>query len=426
MDMILLRLVGLLLLLGLCSCVSSQLIEKKEYQPTYKAFHDENYIKSLEVFPKKESQHFITTLEKAYLSLFLHNKLSDDEMSKLIKMAKTIEEKDVIYISNEVQNLFYVETDEGYFPAEHEIYWMHLILGLHYIKRSEVSLARVHAQKLSELFSRINSRGEKYFDDESLRILSASLWIAVGEWDRAQVDLRRAMVLNPQLKLEKILNTSSPPSNWNIIFRGSGYKADFDSSRLENKLSGSQGIKFSSDLSRLELPESYLLVGNTSDWYSRHLYRNHEIKNVVDKSKYMSRMFKSELESTTLNVLTTAATGVVITTGVAIGLGLVGGGIYLLAQSGSSSGEAAGYIMALGFTIGSELYSSGMKFYNETTARIKEEKKDYQDVSRFYRYVRFIPNEFYLNLSPVSNKLWFPFVESKRDKTQVNFYFLKD
>src|SRR5690606_35474373 len=124
----------------------------------------------------------------------------------------------------------------------------------------------------------------------------------------------------------------------------------------------------------LEYPESYLFVGNTSGWYPRHLYRNHEIKNVVDKSKYMSRLCKSELESTTLNVLTTAATGVVITTGVAIGVGLVGGGIYLLAQSGSSSGEAVGYTIALGLTIGSELYTSGMRFYNETTTKIKQDK----------------------------------------------------
>lgn len=422
--MIWFRLVGALLFLSLCSCVSNQLIEKKEYQPTYKAFHDENYIKSLEVFPKKESQHFITTLEKAYLSLFLHNKLNDQDMAKLIKMAKSIEEKDVIYLSNEVQNLFYVETDEGYFPAEHEIYWMHLILGLHYIKRSELSLARVHAQKVSELFSRINSRGEKYFDDASLRVLSASLWMAVGEWDRAQVDLRRAMDLNPQLKLDKIVSASTMPATWNVIFRGGGYKAEFDSSKLENKLSGLQGINFLSKLPRLEYPESYLFVGNTSGWYPRHLYRNHEIKNVVDKSKYMSRMFKSELESTTLNVLTTAATGVVITTGVAIGVGLVGGGIYLLAQSGSSSGEAVGYIIALGFTIGSELYTSGMRFYNETTTKIKEDKNEYQDVSRFYRYVRFIPEEFYLSLVPIENKLWFPLLAIKQKNTQINFYFL--
>lgn len=414
--------------LGLCSCVSSKLIEKKEYLPVTKAYSEENFKKALQVYPKKEEGHFITSLEKAYLSLFMDERLNNQEMNKLIQLSKEIESKEVVYISNELQNLFYVETDEGYFPAEHEIYWMHLILGLHFVKKADLQSARVHAQKISELFSRVNLKGEKYFDDPSLRILAASLWISVGEWNQAQVDLRRAMELNPKLHLENIITQAKPPSTWNMIFRGTGYQPQFDTDHLENKFRGFQGIKFASTLTKFTPPESFYLLGNTSSWYSRHLVRNQEIKEVIDKSKYMSRMFKSELESGSLSVLTTAATGAVVTTGVLLGVGIIGGGIYLLAEMGgsASSGEAIGYIFGLGIIVSSELYNAGMKFYAEATERIKNEKKEYQDVSRFYRYVRFIPDEFYLSLVPVDNKAWFPFVETKQNSSQINFYFLRD
>lgn len=416
----------LLLFLVLSSCVSSKLIEKKEYEPVTKAFTQESYQKSIDIFPKKESGHFITSLEKAYLSLFLDERIQNQEINKLIQLSKDIESKDIIFVSNELQNLFYVETDEGYFPAEHEIYWMHLILGLHFIKKSDIQNARIHAQKISELFSRINLKGDKYFDDPSLRVLAASLWIAIGEWDRAQVDLRRALELNPKLPFRKMLSQSEPPEVWNLIFRGPGYRPQFDSDKLENKFRGSQGITFASSLGAFEAPESYYLLGNTSKWYERHLARNQDIKEIIDKSKYMSRMLKSEIESTSLRFLTTAVTGAVVTTAAVLGIGIIGGGIYLLSQVKDSSADAVGYIFGIGILVSTELYNEGMKFYKSSMTSIDEEKKNFQDVSRFYRFVRFIPDEFYLSHTTVSNKSWFPFIETKSQKTKVQFYFLRD
>lgn len=422
----LLKIIPTVLLLSLCSCVSSKLIEKKEYLPVTKAYSEENYKKALQVYPKKEEGHFITSLEKAYLSLFMDERLNNQEMAKLIQLSKEIESKEVVYISNEIQNLFYVETEEGYFPAEHEIYWMHLILGLHFVKKADLQNARVHAQKISELFARINLKGDKYFDDPSLRVLAASLWIAVGEWDRAQVDLRRAMVLNPKLNLNKMISQADPPESWNLIFRGTGYQPQFDSDKLENKFRGAQGITFNSNLAEFKAPESYYLLGNTSKWYERHLVRNQSIKEVIDSSKYMSRMFKSEIESSSLQFLTTAVTGAVVTTAAVLGVGIIGGGVYLLSQVKDASADALGYIFGIGILVSTEIYNEGINFYKKSMASIDNEKKSFQDVSRFYRFVRFIPDEFYLSTTAINNKSWFPFVEAKTKKTTLHVYFLRD
>jgi tetratricopeptide (TPR) repeat protein len=421
------RLFFLLCILSLCSCVSSRLIEKKEYAQTISELKSENFEKAIEVFPKKEKDHFITVLEKAYLRLLSSNKMKQEEVDQLVKLAGQIEAKDVIYLSNEVQNLFYIETDEGYFPAEHELYWMHLVLGFHYLKNLEPDLARIHAQKISELFSRINNKGEKYFDDAALRILAATLWLGVNEWDRAQVDIRRAYELQPSLIfLKETLASNAPPREWAVVLRGTGYQASFESNKLESLFSGSEGIKFKSFLIADKKPLDLSFIGSSESWYQRHVYRNYEIKNVIDKSRYMTRMFKSELEYGSLNALTTAATGVVITTGVALGIGIVGSGIYLLSQvGGSSSGEAAGYIVAFGFLVGSEIYNAGVNFYDKTTTRLKKDKTEYQDVSRFYRYVRFIPDEIYLKPS-LENKTYerYLFATIPAKKTQIKMYFL--
>lgn len=403
----------------LCSCASTQLLEKKDYKASIKALNEDNYQKALEHFPKREKHHFITVLEKAYLSLLADNDFNSKELNALVQLSKEIEQKEVVYISNELQNLFYMETDEGYFPGEHEIYWMHLILGFHYLKKSEWQNARIHAQKISELFKRVNVNGEKYFDDASLRVLAATLWVGVNEWDRAQVDLRRAQEINSELKLAKIIAADKAPENWNMFFRGTGYTVEYDGSKLKNKFLGFMAVEFKPSVSELDSPCNLQLIGNTRAWYARHQYRNNEIKNVLDRSKYMTRMFKSELEYGSLNVLTTAATGALITTGIAIGVAFVGGSIYLMTQLGDSSGEAATYLIALGITIGSEIYTTGINFYDSTMKKIKTEREEYQDVSRFYRYVRFIPDEFYLNFSPINDKMEFPFFELKSAASTV-------
>lgn len=421
------RLFFLLCLLSLCSCVSSKLIEKKEYAQTILELKSENFEKAIDVFPKKEKDHFITVLEKAYLRLLSSNRLKKEEVDQLVKLAGQIEAKDVVYLSNEVQNLFYIETDEGYFPAEHELYWMHLVLGFHYLKNLEPDFARIHAQKISELFSRINNKGEKYFDDAALRVLAATLWLAVNEWNRAQVDLRRAYELQPSLTfLKEMSSGSEPPKDWAIVLRGAGYQASFESNNLGNLFTGSEDIRFKSLLTADKKPLDLSYIGSSESWYQRHVYRNHEIKNVIDKSRYMTRMFKSELEYGSLNALTTAATGVVITSGVALGIGIVGSGIYLLSQvGGSSSGEAAGYIVAFGFLVGSEIYNAGVNFYDKTTTKLREDKTEYQDVSRFYRYVRFIPDEIYLKPSSASSSYErYLFASIPAKKTQIKMYFL--
>jgi hypothetical protein len=190
-------------------------------------------------------------------------------------------------------------------------------------------------------------------------------------------------------------------------------------------LSGFKALEFQSAVpskdifKEKELSSKY--VFSSRKWHSENLIRNESFKETIQKSKYMSRMFKSEFEYQSLNLLTSAATGLVLTTGIALGVGIVGGGIYLLAQTKSS--EGIGEIVAFGFLVGSKIYEAGITFYDSTQSKIQTERKDFQDISRFYRYVRF-PDYFILETEPKATpKRPPPFLKIENTSGKINLYF---
>ena len=198
-------------------------------------------------------------------------------------------------------------------------------------------------------------------------------------------------------------------------------------SSFSKKLEGFNAIKFQNSISEQSLMDLSLkkpnLLFSSQQWHQENLVRNEEFKDTIQKSKYMSRMFKSELEYQSLNLLTSLGTGIVLTTGIALGVGIVGGGFYILATQ-SNAGEAAAQIIGIGLLVGGEIYQKGIDFYSSTQNKIQSERKDYQDLSRFYRYVRFIPDYFIVDTnSEFLDHQMKPFLKIEHGDVKVRIYF---
>ncbi|MBL7558106.1 MAG: hypothetical protein JNM24_19910 [Bdellovibrionaceae bacterium] len=423
----------LLFVLGLfmVGCTTGQIIEKKEYLPSTEALKKDNRKLALNHFPAKEEAHFIPLLEKVYLQLIddvdVITKDSKDttEFTMLLRESRKIERNEKLSISNEIDQLFFIKTDEGYYPANHEIFWMHLLLGLTFAKKNQIASARVEAKRISELFARVDMSGKPFYDNAGIRILSAMLWAACGEQENAIVDLRRAEAMGGFIGANQYENK---PINWNIVFKGTGFAPDSDSSSFSDKISGFKAIQFKSEIPEKKLPVVQItkskMVFSSQPWHKENLIRNETFKETIQKSKYMSRMFKSELEYQSLNLITSVATGVVLATGITVGVAIVGGGIYLAAQSGATgASEGLAQIIGIGFIAGTEIYNAGIRFYDSTQTKIQSERKEFQDVSRFYRYVRFIPDFFILETDPSQTTRVKPFFEIENQFGRVHLSF---
>ncbi len=425
---------GWLFILGLflVGCTTGQIIEKKEYAPAVEALKTDNRKLALNRFPKKEESHFIPLLEKVYLQLIddvdviTKDSKETPEFTQLLRESREIERNEKLSVSNEIGQLFFIKTDEGYYPANHEIFWMHYLLGLTFVKRNQIASARVEAKRISELFARVDMSGKPFYDNAGIRILSASLWAMCGEKENAIVDLRKAEAMGG---FNGANQYETKPLNWNLLFKGTGFNPDSDSSSFSDKISGFKAIQFKSDILQKDVPVqktgSSRIVFSSKPWHSENLVRNESFKETIQKSKYMSRMFKSELEYQSLNLITSVATGVVLATGITVGVAIVGGGIYLLAQSGVSGGATEGIaqIMGIGLIAGTEIYSSGMRFYDSTQVKIQSERKEFQDVSRFYRYVRFVPDYFVLDTDLSSATKSPAFIQNENSAGRIKLQF---
>ncbi len=389
-------------------CASNEIIEKTEYQAVTENLKTDNIEMALAKFPKKEQHHFVTLLEKVYLQLLNTDNLNtanSNEFEELLAESRAIEKNERTSIGNELDQLFFIKTNEGYYPANHEIFWMHLILGMTFVKNKQINRARVEAKRISELFARVDMQGRPFYDNSGIRMLAAALWVMCGEKDSALVDLRSLKKEFPDL----VGASETETINWEIILKGTGYVADMDTSTFNSKFNGFKSIRFRSSVPEKEMTlvraTSPSTVFSTRLWHSENLVRNEEFKDTIQKSKYMSRMFKSEVEYQSLNLLTSIAAGTVMVTGIALGVGIVGGSIYLAASAGGAgSGEVLGYLFAAGILVGTEVYQAGSNFYTATQNKIQNERHEFQDASRYYRYVRFIPDYFLLNKLAASDE----------------------
>lgn len=372
-------------MLVLSGC-ASHMLKRDDYEPSLRALSLNAPEQALEEFPKGEDGGFITSSEKAYLGLVA----SKPEITGLLRHAASIERRIRFDVSDELRNFFYVQTEDGYYASEHEVIWLHLMLGWAYCQRGEFENAAIEARKSANLLSEPWS-SEGYFDDPVLRIFLASIWATCGMWNDAAVDFRVAADMDESLGWARELgNMKQQPGHLAFVLGGIGPDTYWDPRRDFNLMHGLRHVGFRLTGSRSSGHfvdaggrrfEACLSPGS-SPWYERHWRRNNAINDLITDSQYFNRMLGS-------SSLMAVKVGAGVGAGVGICMLLVSGGagiayLGVLAESGELTG--LGVLVAITGPI------AGYSHVSKTTSDAVDGFKEDLDTSGRYRFVRFLPD----------------------------------
>lgn len=389
------------------ACSSRHIIRDSEYKYSESAFRSGAPDQALKLFPSKEKGGFVTSIEKSWIGLW-NNESNHDT---LMNQSKTLDERNYTSILRETEYFFYSESEDGYIPAEHEIIIMHLINSMYFMQNHQWEEARVEARRSTFFLQNYFKEDQSHFDDPALRLWLAGIWAALGEWQDAQVDLRKAYELSKNPALLSLVEMQHPPSSVNIAFEGSGprvvWKDDVAIPAYRDE----------------STPPTAEIKFSTLPWFLRHEQRNSKIRNIVMNSNYMAQYYELNTAVGAEKGLGVVASNSLRAAGIIGGVAIIGGGIYILAKSGvtSGGGDAVGYIFGAGIIAGTTLWNKGNEIARDFERSTEESKQKGLEKMRTYRFVRFMPSWIYLEkeFSDFSSKnLTF---QAPNSKTKVVF-----
>ncbi len=382
----------LVIFLLLCAgCSQNHLLTRQDYQKSREEFAQGHADKALLEFPRgPESGDFITTMETTYLSL-LQGK---PRIDKLQKQAAWQEKQVRYHVSREARTFFYVRTPEDYYPSEHEVIWMHFLLGWGYAQQGKYTDACVEARASGDLLT-LPWAPAGHFDDPTLRLFLAGLWTRCGDWREAQVDFRAAWDMDGRLTWAKELaDRDKPPAQLFIVLGGPGPEVAWDPEFKANPLRSGRRVSF-----RLQGRKSTLSIADqggriipahlspdAGKWYERHLARESELDEVIQDSAYGGKAAASGAYAGTWLV---ASTGL----GLVVGVGGTALGAAIIYYGGSADALKLGLLLAAAsINEGIEIVQTG---YQDSAAELKKDL----DPSPAYRYVRYLPEYLWMGWS---------------------------
>lgn len=119
---------SLVLILLCIQCTS--IAKRQEYEDSLRAYKKANLEKAFEYLPTEERKGFIAVLERAHLG-FLKGGI---DYKSLERIAEESKERLRFSATRSLKSFFYMETEEGYYASEAEIIYLHILLGLYYVR----------------------------------------------------------------------------------------------------------------------------------------------------------------------------------------------------------------------------------------------------------------------------------------------------
>lgn len=415
-----------------CSHLTKQdLSSSGDYKPSLVEHYSGDSLQAIEKFPRKENGGFVTSVEKLWLNLI--NKTPD--MGDAIDVSADLSERTTLSVSKETRSYFYKESEDGYYPAEHEAILLHILSGYTFAAEGKRKEATIEARKAA--FYLQNEYGSTApFDDPALRLWLGSLWLYCGEWQHARVDFRVAASLSKTYSyLKDIADRDIPPKSVSLVLAGSGPQIYWTPALKTDVLAGMQKITFKTNYSR-ENFSHFTADGNrigmvsagipTITWYDRHQERDHVIRKILQQSRYT-------VEAT--GAATLAATTKAVGTALAISIAATGvvGGLAALYYTISYLDEGAVY---LAIVIAGAGVGVGKKVYNRSSESAQRIIDAGMSPVNFYRYVRFLPDFVHLTVNDEditevrikteAGRSFAPLyaLDSPGDKTRVNVFYV--
>lgn len=363
------------------ACSTSQIIRNSEYANSEASYRSGDVPQAVRRFPKKEDGGFVTSIEKSWLLFWL----GESDNTNLMKQVSTLDSRRYTSISREAQYFFYNESEDGYIPAEHEIIVMHMLNAMLYMRQENWTAARVETRRATFFLQNYFRDDQSHFDDPALRIWLAGLWAALGEWNDAQVDLRKAYELTKNKSLLPLLETNTPPSQFSVVFTGGGPMVEWH-----------EGEAIPTFTNNTTAP-SYKISFETMPWYRRHILRNTEIRDVIMKSNYMAQYYGLNTSVGAEKTLGYTVANTLRASGLLLGTAIVAGAIIVAAQAAQAGasegmGEFVGYAVGGGFALGGAMWKEGDKVSATTTTNTEKRMKEGLENLKTYRYVRFMPS----------------------------------
>ena len=420
------------LLVFINACSSVDLAKKDDYQPSINYFREGDFKNAKSEFPKKETNGFITNSEKLYLDFIS----GDPNPSLLLKQAEELDLRQVIFLSEEAKRFFYKETQDGYYPAEHEVIFFHLLMAYSFAKKNQKEPACVETRRSSEYLENSFDGNREKFDSGGVRLLLASLWIYCEEWEHAKVDLRVAGKILKNKSLKKLSDSDLPPKNIYLTLLGDGPEVEWN-----GELNKVNFVNETFDNAKLFIGDNHFeqpfqASDTNSSWYLRHQERDKKIRKILSESRYMTKAIGATTEAIVHKTTTAVASGAAIVGGVVLGAVIIGGSIYLIVQAGSACGSNCGeifvFLMSVGWLAGEEIVKFGKNLFIKENKKADENLKEVLDISKTYRFVRFLPeridfaysnenlNVYEKNLGLINDKK--PFVILENGSSKIHLY----
>ncbi len=350
------------------ACSSSKILRDHDYERSLISFRQSDFETARADFPQKEDGGFITSIEKSWIDLWR----AKFDSKPLMKHTDGFEGRKFTRVSREAGTFLYAESEEGYIPSEAEVAVLHLVAAAHLLQEGNMESARVEIKRADEVLGMA-------WDDPSLRIWSAAMWAAIGEWWEAQVDFRRAYQMTGNKEFLKWADRRAPPE-FVVRFHGVG-----------PVLKWSDG-SFSPGFEAPPVTPEEPTVVSTMPWYDRHLKRDHELHEMMLKSNYMAQYMGSETTTFAERAVTNTLTAIIRAVGIAAGTAIAVAGIYVMSQGGSDAGEAGTYIMGAGFGVASATWKGASEAQSDFDRTIKKDRNERNKNMRTYRLVRYMPD----------------------------------
>lgn len=384
----------LIALLAVTGCSQTTLLTKQDYQKSQNKFVQGDADDALLAFPRSgENGNFITTLEKAYLSLVQ----GKPQIGMLQQQVAALEDRVRYHVSREAKTFFYLQTPEDYYASEHEIIWLHFLLSWGYSLQGKYEHACVEARVASSLLS-LPWSPAGHFDDPAMRLFLAGLWTMCGDWQEAQVDFRAAWTMDKRLTWARELSDrEQPPANLFLVLGGPGPEPLWTPELKINPLRSHRQISFKlrGQKSALAITDRSGLRINThlspdaGKWYERHLERESELHEIILDSAFGGKVTASGAIATSKVAAKTGLGVLVGAGGTVLGAVIANAGL----QSGSDELLRLGLITAAAsLTWGGKYISEGYK------SSVREFKQDV-DPSIGYRFVRYLPEYLWVGWS---------------------------
>lgn len=366
------------------ACGSTELIRDREYRAPMNSYRLGDPEGALNEFPKKERDGFITSVEKSWLGIWTGAKEKPD----LEKHVKGFDERSATSLTREAETFLFQESEEGYVPSEPEVVILHLVAAMIELQEKRWDRARVEAKRVAFYLRGSSRSAVSGFDDPALRLWLAGVWAALGEWNEARVDFRRANEIAPNPKMAAWANRSAP-AEFRIRFTGVGPVLDWTA-----------GTFPPASIADANPPEGEIVLG-TDRWMAWHFHRNTVLRDQLVKSNYMAQETEIKTASVAGKVMAGAAAAGAIFLGIVVGVGLVVGAIAVLSQGGGGqgSGEALVSVGAVGAKIATGTAEHASAWNGRVNRGIDDHELERLESIKIYRTLRFMPRWIVFDLS---------------------------